>query len=60
MSQDQLDALLTRLASDPTFAASLAAATTVEDAQQNRSQARIRRHLYRTDCGNIEWQPVRR
>ena len=34
MSQDQLDALLTRLASDPTFAASLAAATTVEDAQQ--------------------------
>ena len=34
MSQDQLDALITRLASDPTFAASLAAATTVEDAQQ--------------------------
>ena len=34
MSQDQLDALLTRLASDPTFAASLAAATKVEDAQQ--------------------------
>ena len=34
ISQDQLDALLTRLASDPTFAASLAAATTVEDAQQ--------------------------
>ena len=34
MSQDQLGALLTRLASDPTFAASLAAATTVEDAQQ--------------------------
>ena len=34
MSQDQLDALIARLASDPTFAASLAAATTVEDAQQ--------------------------
>ena len=34
MSQDQLDALLTRLASDPAFAASLATATTVEDAQQ--------------------------
>ena len=34
MSQDQLDALITRLASDPTFAASLATATTVEDAQQ--------------------------
>ena len=34
MSQDQLDALLTRLASDPSFAASLASATTVEDAQQ--------------------------
>ena len=38
MSQDQLDALLTRLASDPTFAASLAAATTVEDAQQIASK----------------------
>ena len=34
MPQDQLDALIARLASDPTFAASLAAATTVEDAQQ--------------------------
>ena len=38
MSQDQLDALITRLASDPTFAASLAAATTVEDAQQIASK----------------------
>ena len=38
ISQDQLDALLTRLASDPTFAASLAAATTVEDAQQIASK----------------------
>ena len=34
MTQDQLDALIAQLASDPTFAASLAAATTVEDAQQ--------------------------
>ncbi len=34
MPQDQLDALIARLASDPTFAASLAAATTVADAQQ--------------------------
>ena len=34
MSQDQLDALIAQLTSDPTFAASLAAATTVEDAQQ--------------------------
>ena len=38
VSQDQLDALLTRLASDPTFAASLAAATTLEDAQQIASK----------------------
>ena len=38
MSQDQLDALIARLASDPTFAASLAAATTVEDAQQIASK----------------------
>ena len=34
MTQDQLDALIAQLTSDPTFAASLAAATTVEDAQQ--------------------------
>ena len=34
MSQDQLDALIAQLTSDPTFAASLAAAKTVEDAQQ--------------------------
>ena len=34
MPQDQLDALIAQLTSDPTFAASLAAATTVEDAQQ--------------------------
>jgi predicted ribosomally synthesized peptide with nif11-like leader len=38
MPQDQLDALIARLASDPTFAASLAAATTVEDAQQIASE----------------------
>ena len=34
MSQDQLDALFARLASDPAFAAALAAATTAEDAQR--------------------------
>ena len=38
MSQDQLDALIAQLTSDPTFAASLAAATTVEDAQQIASK----------------------
>ena len=34
MSQDQLDALVARLASDPAFASALAAATTTEDAQR--------------------------
>jgi predicted ribosomally synthesized peptide with nif11-like leader len=34
MSQDQLDALTARLASDPAFAAALAAPTTAEDAQR--------------------------
>lgn len=34
MSQDQLDALIARLASDPAFAAALGAATTPEDAQR--------------------------
>ena len=34
MSQDQLDALTARLASDPAFAASLTAAATAEDAQR--------------------------
>ncbi|MCX6433148.1 MAG: Nif11-like leader peptide family RiPP precursor [Actinobacteria bacterium] len=34
MSQDQLDALVARLASDPTFASALSAATTAEDAQR--------------------------
>ena len=34
VSQDQLDALIARLASDPAFAAALAAATTAEDAQR--------------------------
>ena len=33
MSQDQLDALIARIASDPTFAAALTAATTAEEAQ---------------------------
>ena len=33
MSQDQLDALIARIASDPAFAAALAAATTAEEAQ---------------------------
>ena len=34
MPQDQIDALIARLASDPAFAASLTAATTPEDAQR--------------------------
>ncbi len=34
MSQDHLEALIARLASDSAFAAALAAATTVEDAQR--------------------------
>ena len=34
MSQDQLDALIARIASDPAFAAALAAATTADDAQR--------------------------
>ncbi len=34
MSQDHLDALTARLASDPAFAAALTAATTPEDAQR--------------------------
>ena len=34
MSQDQLDALIARLASDPAFASALAAATTAQDAQR--------------------------
>ena len=34
MSQEQLEALIARLASDPAFASALAAATTPEDAQQ--------------------------
>ncbi len=33
MSQDQLDALIARIASDPTFAAALSAAATAEEAQ---------------------------
>ena len=33
MSQDQLDALIARIASDPAFAAALAAATSAEEAQ---------------------------
>ena len=38
MSQDQLDALIARLASDPTFASALSAATTAEDAQRVASE----------------------
>ncbi len=34
MPKDQLDALIARFASDPTFAASLAAAKSVEEAQE--------------------------
>ena len=34
MSQDQLDALIARLASDPAFATALAAAATADDAQR--------------------------
>ncbi|MCX6433512.1 MAG: Nif11-like leader peptide family natural product precursor [Actinobacteria bacterium] len=34
MSQDQIDALVARLASDPAFATSLKAATTTEDVQR--------------------------
>ncbi len=34
MSQDQIEALLARLASDPAFASAFAAATTSDDAQR--------------------------
>ena len=34
MSQDQIDALVARLASDPAFAAALGAATSADDAQR--------------------------
>jgi len=34
MSQDQIDALIARLASDPAFASALDGATTAEDAQR--------------------------